>query len=125
MRVYRVLRPFYMVQNSSIMKKVLNAVRRSLPEVIGVLVVLTLNVVIFGLSGHILFSDTIKEYFETMEDSLWNFLVLTTTANNPDVMIPAYKVNRLYFIFFIAYIWLGESNCGNHYVLFYESVLPK
>ena len=98
--------------------------------------VLTLNVVIFGLSGHILFSDTIKEYFETMEDSLWNFLVLTTTANNPDVMIPAYKVNRLYFIFFIAYIWLGESNCGNHLMYHFmsqycqsnigiHSVLPK
>ena len=63
LRVYRVLRPFYMIQNSSIMKKMLNAVRRSLPEVLGVLVVLTLNVVIFGLSGHILFSDTIRVSF--------------------------------------------------------------
>ena len=47
-------------------------------------------------------------YFETIEESMWNFLVLTTTANNPDVMIPAYQLNRLYFIIFIAYIWLGK-----------------
>ncbi|KAL5249898.1 hypothetical protein ACHWQZ_G015837 [Mnemiopsis leidyi] len=117
LRVYRVLRPFYMIQNSSIMKKMLNAVRRSLPEVLGVLVVLSLNVVIFGLSGHILFSDTIKieggTYFETIEESMWNFLVLTTTANNPDVMIPAYQENRLYFIIFIAYIWLGTYGLMN------------
>ena len=42
------------------MKKMLNAIRRSLPEVLGVLVVLTLNIVIFGLSAHILFSDSEK-----------------------------------------------------------------
>ena len=68
------------------MKKMLNAVRRSLPEVLGVLVVLTLNVVIFGLSGHILFSDTIRVSFSQPlignDSSFWfktRMLMLTFT----------------------------------------------
>jgi hypothetical protein len=33
--------------------------------------------------------------------------VLMTTSNYPDVMLPAYQMSRMYFIFFGTYLILG------------------
>ena len=34
-------------------------------------------------------------------------LVLLTTTNYPDIALPAYSVNRLYGLFFVAYLVIG------------------
>uniref|UniRef100_A0A670IDN3 Two pore segment channel 2 n=1 Tax=Podarcis muralis TaxID=64176 RepID=A0A670IDN3_PODMU len=72
LRIRRILRPFFLLQNSSMMKK------------------------------------TLKRYFHNLPDSLTSLLVLLTTANNPDVMIPAYSKNRAYSIFFIFFTVIGN-----------------
>ena len=45
---------------------------------------------------------------ENLGDSFWNMMVLMTTSNYPDVMLPAYQQNRGYFYFFGIY-WLCQS----------------
>ena len=59
--------------------------------------------------GYIIFSGTIEGvvYFDTYPDSWFNMLVLMTTSNFPNVMLPAYQLNRLYGIYFMSYLIIG------------------
>uniref|UniRef100_A0A8D0FG00 Ion transport domain-containing protein n=1 Tax=Strix occidentalis caurina TaxID=311401 RepID=A0A8D0FG00_STROC len=89
-RIRRILRPFFLLQNSSMMKKTLKSINSTLPDMDG---------------------QQDKEwagYFRNLPESLTSLLVLLTTANNPDVMIPAYSKNRAYSIFFILFTVLGN-----------------
>uniref|UniRef100_A0A452F315 Ion transport domain-containing protein n=1 Tax=Capra hircus TaxID=9925 RepID=A0A452F315_CAPHI len=43
-------------------------------------------------------------YFTNILDIAFELYVLVTTANSPDVMIPAYELNWWYSLYFIAYI---------------------
>ncbi|KAK6169402.1 hypothetical protein SNE40_020466 [Patella caerulea] len=134
-RFRRILRPFFILQNSSLMKKTINCLRRTLPEVASVLLLLFLHLFMFTLFGMLLFpkatdtdssddiitnntnpnqtSDTSiastegQEYFKTLLQAFMSLLVLLTTANNPDVMMPAYRQNRFFAMFFIIFLGIG------------------
>ncbi|XP_074951085.1 two pore channel protein 2 [Phalacrocorax aristotelis] len=115
-RIRRLLRPFFLLQNSSMMKKTLKSINSTLPEMASVLLLLAVHLSLFTMFAMLLFARTKdgqqdKEwmgYFRNLPDSLTSLLVLLTTANNPDVMIPAYSKNRAYSIFFILFTVLGN-----------------
>merc|ERR1719167_788377 len=44
-----------------------------------------------------------QPYFATFADSYWDLYILVTTANNPDIMMPAYNKHSFYAIFFIVF----------------------
>uniref|UniRef100_A0A8C3L019 Ion transport domain-containing protein n=1 Tax=Chrysolophus pictus TaxID=9089 RepID=A0A8C3L019_CHRPC len=92
-RIRRILRPFFLLQNSSMMKKTLKSINSTLPEM---------------ASASLITDKEWVGYFRNLPDSLTSLLVLLTTANNPDVMIPAYSKNRAYSIFFILFTVLGN-----------------
>ena len=63
----------------------------------------------YSLVGHFLFRYSFEgfNYFESVSMSFYNMLILMTTANFPDVMLPAYKNSYWVIIFFISFLVLG------------------
>ncbi|KAM6160177.1 two pore channel protein 2 [Erethizon dorsatum] len=117
LRMRRLLRPFFLLQNSSMMKKTLKCIRWSLPDMASVGLLLAIHLCLFTMLGMLLFTIGEKDaepnrerlaYFRSLPEALTSLLVLLTTANNPDVMIPAYSKNRAYAIFFIVFTLIGS-----------------
>ncbi len=48
-----------------------------------------------------------EKYFSNVADALETLLVLLTTANHPDVMMPIYQYNRFAAIYFILFLGIG------------------
>ncbi|KAM6973380.1 two pore channel protein 2-like [Aplochiton taeniatus] len=115
LRVRKLLRPFFLLQNSSLMKKTLKCIKRTLPEITSVFVLVLLHLCVFTMLGMLLFAkrenpEENREwelYFRNLAQSLTSLLVLLTTANNPDVMTPAYSLNRGFSAFFILFTGFG------------------
>ncbi|XP_072265563.1 two pore channel protein 2-like [Pyxicephalus adspersus] len=111
----RVLRPIYLVNfaESRQIRRAFRSIRNTLPEIFYVFLLFMFNVLIFSLMAHKLFGNRKlktaegEDYFENYLDAVFNLYVLVTTANSPDVMMPAYDYSWGYSIFFIAYIILN------------------
>ncbi|XP_063299735.1 two pore calcium channel protein 1-like [Pelobates fuscus] len=111
----RVLRPIYLVNfaESRQIRRAFRSIRNTLPEILYVFLLFMFSVLAFSLMAMKLFgSRKLKTaegepYFENYLEGVFNLYVLVTTANSPDVMMPAYDYNRWYSIFFIAYIILN------------------
>ncbi|CAB4055436.1 TPCN3 [Lepeophtheirus salmonis] len=113
-RFSRPLRPLFFVNfpEGRQIRQAFRNIRRTLPEIFRVLVLLMLSIAIFTLMGYKLFcqKNLVKAngspYFMNYFDTLWDMYVLVTSANNPDVMMPAYDYSRWYAVFFLTYIVL-------------------
>ena len=77
----------------------------SLPMVI----LLVVFIFYFACIGKYIFAGTLQgvQYMNDLGDSAFNMMVLMTTSNYPDVMLPAYQQSRRYFFFFGTYLLLG------------------
>ena len=63
----------------------------------------------YGIIGFFLFRYKYEgyEYFETIPEATFNMLILITTANFPDVMLPSYNLSYWYMLFFLSYLIIG------------------
>ncbi|XP_061624134.1 two pore channel protein 1 isoform X2 [Phyllopteryx taeniolatus] len=107
MRVTRALRPIFLVdcRYCGAVRRNLRQIFQSLPPFIDILLLLLFFMVIFAILGFCLFStNTSDPYFNTLENSMVSLFVLLTTANFPDVMMPAYSKNHWSCVFFIVYL---------------------
>jgi len=125
-RIRRIFRPFFLLQNSSLLKKTVHCLKKSLPEVLAILFLLLLHIYIFSLVFLLIFpyhasaAPTIVPSNSTvpsnssiigsppdLEEAFISLFVLLTTANNPDVTMPLYTYARLYALFFILFLLIG------------------
>ncbi|GAA30826.2 two pore segment channel 2 [Clonorchis sinensis] len=118
-RIRRFLRPYFLISNSQLMKKLLKCLRRTLPKLLSTLFLLLLWLVCASMVALCVFSgrhhtgsgaanstdssSSFPDFYRTMI----NLLVLTTTANHPDVLVGMYNQNRATAIFSIVFLGLG------------------
>ncbi|KAL8621516.1 hypothetical protein ACOMHN_026188 [Nucella lapillus] len=108
-RVTRALRPIFLIHSHYCkgMRRIARQILMSLPPIVDMIILLLFFMLIFSILGFYLFSQIPDDpYFKTIQDSFINLFVLLTTANYPDVMMPAYSVSRFYAFFFIVYLSL-------------------
>eukprot|EP00927_Polykrikos_kofoidii_P018647 TRINITY_DN18668_c0_g1_i1.p1 TRINITY_DN18668_c0_g1~~TRINITY_DN18668_c0_g1_i1.p1 ORF type:complete len:753 (+),score=67.13 TRINITY_DN18668_c0_g1_i1:148-2406(+) len=99
-------RSILLVAYDSSLQQEMNSLFRSVKELLKVFFMLALFVVVYAWVGAVLFTinGPEGEYFTDFGTSLWTLLVLLTTNNFPDVIIPGYTRSRLYAIYFILYL---------------------
>ena len=82
---------------------------QSIKDTLMILATILCYVLFFALLSHYLFRNNFEgiAVFKNLEESYYQLVILLTTANFPDVMLPAYEKHYLYSIFFVAYLVLG------------------
>ena len=111
-RFSRPLRPFLLVNfpEARQVRRAFRTIRRSLPDLINVLILFMASLSLFSVMANKLFEKRGLEaadggrYLSDFFDTFWEFYVLVTTANSPDIMMPAYNANRGYIMFFVAFL---------------------
>ncbi|XP_068682209.1 two pore calcium channel protein 1-like isoform X2 [Montipora foliosa] len=108
----RIFRPLFLINVSEgrQIRRAFRNIRKTLPEMANVLILLLLIICLFTLLGTKLFGKRKlkdihgKAYFTIFWDVYFRLYVLTTTANNPDVMMPAYDDKPWSSLFFVIFI---------------------
>ncbi|XP_033646539.1 two pore calcium channel protein 2-like isoform X1 [Asterias rubens] len=126
----RMLRPLFLVNFPEMreIRRSFRNIRHSLNEILTVLILLFLILFLFALLGRELFSDDdLKEvlssepYFAHYIENIWELYILVTTANSPDVMMPAYDWNSFYIVFFVIFVLL----CNYIFMSIFLAVIYK
>jgi len=81
-------------------------VKKILPELVSPTVLLGIILLFYGWVGVALFSGSAEGdlYFSNLIESLYSLWIMVTTANYPDVMMPAYNENRALGLYFISFM---------------------
>ena len=74
-----------------------------------ILLVIFAFIFTWAMIAHFLFRYTFEgyAYYESIGEANWSMIVMMTTANFPDVMLPGYDKNYWVAFFFVSYLILG------------------
>ncbi|XP_076151868.1 two pore segment channel 3 isoform X2 [Alosa pseudoharengus] len=111
----RVLRPLLLVNitEGRQLRRAFRSIRNALPQIFYVFLLFMFSVLMFSLMALKLFGkrglETVEgiKYFTNYLEIVFDLYVLVTTANSPDVMMPAYNYSSFFAIFFIVYILIN------------------
>lgn len=104
-RYSRAFRPIFLVDNHYCygIRRIIRQIFQSLMPIIDIFTLSMFSLFVFSIIGYYLFSS-VGPYFVSLPSSLGNLLILSTTANLPDIMMPSYAKNRFATIFFIIFV---------------------
>jgi len=112
-RFLRVLRPAFIIcsEEKQTIRRAVKNIWNTIPDIVSILLLLVGSILLFGLMAFKLFKPrdfpgAPTYYFETYWDSFFDLYVLMTTANSPDVFMPAYNDSDGWMIFFMIFIVL-------------------
>ncbi|XP_062845823.1 two pore segment channel 3 [Trichomycterus rosablanca] len=108
----RVLRPLLLINitEGRQLRRAFRSIRNALPQILVVFCLFMFSVLMFSLMAlKLLGKRNLKTidgapYFSDYLEIVFELYVLVTTANSPDVMMPAYNYSSFFAIFFILYI---------------------
>uniref|UniRef100_A0A671VLR4 Two pore segment channel 3 n=1 Tax=Sparus aurata TaxID=8175 RepID=A0A671VLR4_SPAAU len=111
----RVLRPLLLVNvtEGRQLRRAFRSIRNALPQIFYVFLLFMFSLLIFSLMAlKLLGKRGLKTidgapYFTNYLEIVFDLYVLVTTANSPDVMMPAYNASTGFAIFFILYILIN------------------
>lgn len=103
------IRPFYLIMTIRLIREYWNRYFLVMTDSMPMVAFIVVYILYFSWMGQRLFSGTLEgvQYFGTFGDSCFNMLVLMTTSNFPDIMLPAYQISRTYCVYFIMYLVIG------------------
>lgn len=104
------IRPLLLLSMSHKLRSGFSSLVRALPRFGDGLLTITVLIVIYAVFGMVLFegSDEGETYFHDFADACLNLLILLTTANYPDVMMPIYARVRAGSLFFVSFLMVGQ-----------------
>ncbi|XP_036389111.1 two pore segment channel 3 [Megalops cyprinoides] len=111
----RVLRPLFLVNvtEGRQLRRAFRSIRNALPQILYVFLLFIFTVLMFSLMALKLFgkrglvTNEGRQYFTDYLEIVFELYVLVTTANSPDVMMPAYNASFVFAVFFIVYILIN------------------
>jgi two pore calcium channel protein, plant len=103
------LRPVVVIIFMSSIRSNLKSVAYDLKDSITVLAIIFAFIGFFTFSGYFLFQGSYEgvNTFPNVGEGYYQMVILLTTANFPDVMLPSYNMNRAACIFFIFFLLFG------------------
>ena len=103
------LRIVIIVTSSKPMQRELATVIQLVPEISSILFILMVIIVFYGWIGCVLFYETAEgaQSFSNLVESMWTLWIMVTTANYPDVMMPAYNQNPIMCIYFVSFMMIS------------------
>ena len=104
----RILRPYIVVYYIKPIRLALYTIFKMLPKLAEIFFLIASVILIYSLISYLVFLDSEqgKQYMSTYWHTLISFYVLMTTANFPDVMMPAYSENHWTCLIFISFLVL-------------------
>lgn len=90
-------------------------VARMTPEVLSILFLLLIIILFYAWIGVVLFYNFFegKSHFADLIEAMWTLWICFTTANYPDVMMPAYNSSRLTALYFVSFMIVAFFFFGN------------
>ncbi|KAJ8002346.1 hypothetical protein DPEC_G00178920 [Dallia pectoralis] len=111
----RVLRPLLLINitEGRQLRRAFRSIRNALPQILYVFLLFMFSLLMFSLMALKLFGKkglTTTDgdaYFTSYLEIVFDLYVLVTTANSPDIIMPAYNSSVYFAVFFIIYVLIN------------------